>query len=349
MTTRDELTQDLRQLVQVTKTISSSLQIEAQLPVIMDAVIQLTHADKAMLLLCNSAGELEIKAEHPARHQPTKKDGKYSTTLIQQVMTEGEAAFVLDTDLHQQMKASDSIQSLQLRTVMCAPLRSNTGIIGVLYVHSTTPVRAFNEQKKEIFVALCDHAAIALDNARLYSASISDPMTGLYNHAYGMRRLEEEIDRARRYGRCLTFMLIDIDGLKAVNDTLGHRKGDAVIRAVAEALRQTVRQSDVAARYGGDEFALIIPETGGVDRNEVDTAKSGAMVLGERVRERIAKSVVAGTTVTASIGVATFPSDGAREGEASDLVERADTAMYAAKKKGRNQVCEAPAPKLSKN
>ena len=345
MTPTEELTRDLRQLVQVTKMISSSLHIEEQLPVIMDAVIKLTNADKAMLLLAGPSGELEVKAEHPARHA-AKKDGKYSTTVIQQVMASGEPSFVLDTDLHQVMKDSRSIQSLQLRTVMCAPLRSKTGVMGVLYVHSTTPVRAFNEQKKEIFSALCDHAAIALDNARLYSASISDPMTGLYNHAYCMRRLQEELDRARRYGRCLTFILVDIDKFKVVNDTFGHRKGDLVICAVAEALRQTVRQSDVAARYGGDEFALIVPETGGPGCLETDTEQSGAMILAERLRERIAKSAVPGVEVTASIGVATFPSDGLREGEPGDLIERADNAMYSAKKKGRNQVCEATAPVL---
>ncbi len=341
----EELTRDLRQLVQVTKVISSSLLVDDQLPVIMDAVVQLSRADKGLLLLFDNKGELKVRAEHPPRAEGAQKDTKYSTGIIEQVMKTGEAQFILDTDLNTTMKSRDSVQALRLRTVMCAPLRSKTGVIGVVYVHSTTPMRAFNEQRKEVFCALVDHVAIALDNSRLYAASISDPMTGLYNHAYCMRRLGEELDRARRYGRCLTFILVDIDKFKAVNDTFGHRRGDAVICAVADALRVTVRTTDIAARYGGDEFALIVPETGGPGCNEIDLNQDGSMILAERLRENIAAAKVEGVaTVTASIGVAIFPSDGAAEGESSDLIERADSAMYAAKKTGRNRVVQAGRP-----
>ncbi len=340
----EELTRDLRQLVQVTKVISSSLQIDDQLPVIMDAVIQLTGADKALLLLYNANNELEIRAEHPPPNDPPKKGAKYSTGIIEQVMKTGQAQFILDTDLNKAMKERQSVMALQLRTVMCAPLRSKTGVMGVLYIHSSTPIRAFNEHKKEIFCALCDHAAIALDNSRLYAMSISDPMTNLYNHAYCLRRLGEELDRARRYGRCLAFILADIDHFKQINDRFGHRRGDAVISAVAEALRRSIRHTDIASRYGGDEFALILPETGGVGTNAIDTTQNGALILAERVRENIAASKVEGVDmITASIGVAVYPSEGLHEGEPIDLIERADSAMYAAKKAGRNRVVEAGA------
>ncbi|MCC6806626.1 MAG: sensor domain-containing diguanylate cyclase [Deltaproteobacteria bacterium] len=343
----ERLIEDYRKLIQVTKAMSSTLDVDAQLPGIMDAAISLTHADSCLLVLFDKNNALEVRAErHADASKVAGKDpgkhGKYSRSVIQDVVDTGQPIFVLDTDLNNTMKDRASIQSLQLRTVMCTPLHSRTGLMGALYVHSTTPTRAFNEQKKEIFMALSDHAAIALDNAQLYAASIADPLTGLYNHSYCLRRLDEEIQRANRYGRYLSFLLIDLDKFKVVNDTLGHRAGDRLLGKVADVIRAAVRRVDIPVRYGGDEFAVILPDTGGPV--ETHGGQSGAEILGERMRVAIAAIETGGAKVSASIGIATHPSDGAKEGQASDLIERADAALYGVKRKGGDGISRhAPA------
>lgn len=162
---------------------------------------------------------------------------------------------------------------------------------------------------------------------RLIELSITDDLTGLYNARYFYRRLEEEIARSRRYGRPLSLLFIDLDDFKRFNDTYGHLAGDRVLRKVARVLKESLRENDSAYRYGGEEFVIILPETG---------AEEGC-VAAERVRRRIEDCSFRGeekVKVTASVGVVEY-----REGDAiEDFVRRADQAMYRAKAEGKNRV-----------
>jgi diguanylate cyclase (GGDEF)-like protein len=154
-----------------------------------------------------------------------------------------------------------------------------------------------------------------------------DGLTRLYNRRHFDERLAKEIERARRYGRQVSCVLLDVDGLDEVNDRHGHRAGDGIIRSLSDILLSETRASDFVARYGGEEFALILPETTGSD----------AGILSERVRRSVAKcSLRCGDdeiAVTVSCGVATYP-DHARD--AATLVRMADSAVYQAKGQGRN-------------
>jgi diguanylate cyclase (GGDEF)-like protein len=145
-------------------------------------------------------------------------------------------------------------------------------------------------------------------------------------------RLDEHLGAAQRYGRKVSLLLCDIDHFKSVNDTYGHPVGDQVLKGVARILAKEARTTDVVARYGGEEFAVVMPET--------DTA--GALVIAERIRERIAALVTpteqGPLTVTMSLGVATFPDDAEAKGA---LVEKADGCLYHAKRHGRNQSVSA--------
>ncbi len=165
---------------------------------------------------------------------------------------------------------------------------------------------------------------------RLYELSSTDALTGLNNRRHLQERLEEECARAERYGSMLSLLLIDLDGLKELNDRLGHRAGDAALRRAASAIRSGSRASDVGARWGGDEFVVLAP----------DTSLDEAAHLAERIRSFVEEVTTGGPEITVSVGVATF--DPARWSATPEaLVRVADTALYDAKRAGRNRVVVA--------
>jgi len=164
--------------------------------------------------------------------------------------------------------------------------------------------------------------------------AVTDPLTELSNRRRMRQILESEVQRAGRFGHELSTLIVDVDDFKEINDERGHPQGDAVLHAVAEAVRDNTRAIDTAARYGGDELALVLPETGA----------EGALAVAERLRTSVSAARIplrAGGTmgVTVSVGAATLP-DCATEGE--DLIEAADQALLRAKKEGKNRTVSAP-------
>jgi diguanylate cyclase (GGDEF)-like protein len=159
---------------------------------------------------------------------------------------------------------------------------------------------------------------------------VSDPLTGLHNRRYLMDRMLQEMTRSDRHGEPLAFAMIDLDAFKPINDQFGHVLGDKVLRAVGSAISKSVRVSDIAARYGGDEFAVILPQT----------PAEGAMRVCERLLRNISEIVLQDETgrtlrITASLGLAYYPADDVETPE--DLVHSADGALYGAKRSGKNR------------
>jgi diguanylate cyclase (GGDEF)-like protein len=187
---------------------------------------------------------------------------------------------------------------------------------------------------------LLEPASVALDNAQLLkraeALSVTDDLTHLYNSRYLNLVLRKETKRASRSGRPLSLLFIDLDGFKSVNDTHGHLFGSRCLVEAAAVIRSSARETDVVSRFGGDEFALVLPDTGG----------EGAFAVGERIRERLAAHrFLAGDGLdihlTASVGVATLPDVAA---SAEELVQAADKAMYQVKDAGKNGIVAAIAP-----
>ena len=172
-----------------------------------------------------------------------------------------------------------------------------------------------------------------LEHAHTRRLASTDGLTELYNHRTFQERLAQEVDRANRYARPLSLVMIDVDHFKIYNDTYGHPQGDIILRELARLLREVSRTSDIVARYGGEEFALILPETDRVRAQE----------MGHRLREQVELHPFPGEerlprgALTISVGVATHTLTGAKE----VLVQRADAALYSAKRAGGNCVCVA--------
>jgi diguanylate cyclase (GGDEF)-like protein len=181
---------------------------------------------------------------------------------------------------------------------------------------------------------LLEPAAVALDNAlllkRAEALSVTDELTGLYNARYLNQALRREEKRASRSGRPLSLLFIDLDGFKSINDTYGHMFGSRALVEAAAVIRGSARETDVAARFGGDEFAVVLPETGA----------AGAMAVGSRIRERIAAHLFLAAQgldcrLTVSIGAATLPEAAVT---ADALLHAADAAMYQVKDAGKNGI-----------
>lgn len=229
-----------------------------------------------------------------------------------------------------------------IRSEALLPLRQPDGLAGFLHLGSSDPKRFHPQQGTEFLDRLGRLAAVCLENAvnreRLRLSGLTDGLTGLYNRRHLDTRLAEEVARAKRHRLTLSCLFIDADHFKQINDRFGHAAGDQVLIALAKRIRDQLRTSDLAARYGGEEIAVLLPQT------DLENASR----LAERIREAIASSPVEttdGTTIpiTVSIGVATLPqrTEASLDELTGEILELADRQVYRAKETGRNRVCAA--------
>jgi diguanylate cyclase (GGDEF)-like protein len=209
------------------------------------------------------------------------------------------------------------------------PLRADGASLGVLRIHAAPAPGALRLRLLRQLAAAGGRAlaAACVHEAALRRAEL-DPLTGLANHGQIWTALEREVAHAARYGRALSVVMLDLDGFKRWNDRHGHVAGDGALRCAARVIASGTRASDTAGRYGGDEFALILPET----------PRPGAIAVAEKVRAAIEAECPDGDPFTVSAGIACAPDDGV---SAAALVRAADARLYAAKAAGGNRVVSA--------
>jgi diguanylate cyclase (GGDEF)-like protein len=210
----------------------------------------------------------------------------------------------------------------------CAPVTAPDGqVVAAVVVHepavTSIPVNGLRDEREFVFAAAVEDQALQLTRAEL-KASV-DGLTGLFNHRYLQERLGQEVERAARGDSELALVFCDLDDFKAYNDCHGHSAGDEALRGVAQAVERCIRRVDVAARYGGEEIVVVLTDTG----------RDAALEVAERIRREVACAGTADRRVTVSIGVACYPADARSKAE---LLDRADWAMYRAKRLGRDQV-----------
>jgi two-component system, cell cycle response regulator len=201
--------------------------------------------------------------------------------------------------------------------------------VGALVARSQEP-HAFGPAERRLLDAISGQAATAVENARLYALANIDGLTGLYCRRYFEIRIAEEIERARRFDSSFALVMLDLDDFKRLNDSLGHLVGDRALREVAAIAASQLRGVDLAARYGGEELAFLLPRTSLTD----------AQAVAERIRMAVATHDLSeggrSLSLTASIGVAGWVESGVDDRES--LVARADAALYRAKAGGKNRV-----------
>ena len=246
----------------------------------------------------------------------------------------GQPTIVNDTSKDPRFaRRFDASTQFQTRSVLCAPLISRGRTIGVVQVINKRGGK-FTQGDLELLLTLVEPCAIAIENAILFQRTeqltITDDLTRLFNSRYLNLYIGREIKRCKRHGIPLSVIFLDLDGFKSVNDAHGHLAGSRTLTEVGRILVEAVRESDILARYGGDEFVVVLPET----------PPSGALVIAERIRKAIESHVFlkdAGleARISASFGIASYP-DHALTPEG--LIQKADQAMYRVKERDKNGI-----------
>jgi diguanylate cyclase (GGDEF)-like protein len=291
---------------------------------------------------------------------------RYSRSIVRRAVKEGKAVMMLDTAIESKADFSKSMEEIGVKSVICVPLVGKTGTSGAIYLQSVNVAHGFRKNDLFLITSLSTPIALAIENAMLYAKnkgaeerlqqasdnlekevmnrtselkiakdnleqlSITDGLTGLHNYRYLTHSLETEFRRATRYNHTLALLLMDIDYFKNLNDTYGHLCGDYVLKTVGKLLKANVRSTDIVARYGGDELAVML----------IETSTKSAHEVAEKLKEEIGNYIFQWQTkqlsVNVSIGLSTAPAPGIQE--VSHLVEAADRALYQAKRAGRNAV-----------
>jgi diguanylate cyclase (GGDEF)-like protein len=221
---------------------------------------------------------------------------------------------------------------------LAVPVPGEAGAVGFIAIYSRSPSHRFEEEMIRELEELAKRAGPAIENARRFREARQladlDALTGLHNRRYFHETLAREVARAQRYGRELALIVFDLDDFKAINDQIGHLSGDAVLAETAERVRDVVRSADIACRVGGDEFAVILPESSTADADQLYHRLRGAFS---------SRPVGQAGRLFLSAGIADLLAD---DGPTS-FFERADEALYRAKELGKGQVFRAGAPGLA--
>ncbi len=315
------------------KIVTAGLELEEIYTAIHQATAQLMPAEAFAISLQNPE-DMTIEAVYLYDRSGRAPSQKIPTGhgLSGMVISKGESIYIPDLIASAPPGLVHFGDPQEVRSVLAVPLRLRGEVIGMLSTQCYQP-NAYSQEDMHLLEMLSAYAAIAIDNTRLLmeiqNLAITDSLTQVFNRGHLFTLGEREFLRSRRFNRPLSLIMLDIDHFKLVNDTYGHAVGDRVLFNLAQFLKKQIRETDIVARYGGEEFVLLLPET---------KIKDGYLIA-QRIQEnlpQIYQPLEKGTvTITVSMGVAEMT---AQTRDFSALIEKADQALYAAKRSGRDRI-----------
>lgn len=329
--------QELKTLNEIVQAINSSLEPKDILRTIMEKIAFLIRAEGwSVLLLDHDRQELVFEAA--AGEAGMKLIGlrlKIGQGVAGWVAAKGESLIVPDVNKDPRFYSGvDKKTKFTTRSILCVPMKRRDTIIGVVEVVNKIGGESFTDDDLELFESLVPHITIALENANMYrrleESNKIDDLTKLYNNRYCNQFLDELFQRPTGNRTPISLIFLDIDYFKLVDDNFGHLVGSETLKLVGSRIKKVIRDRDVAVRYGGDEYIVILP----------DTDKRTAGLVAERIRTAIADEPFSTFDrkkfrITVTLGVASYPQDARNR---DDLIGKADKAMYEGKMTGRNKV-----------
>jgi len=326
----------LTYLSDVTKSIVSILDKERLFNTLLEKSLQLINAEQgSLMILDQETSELVVEARRSAddmvqEHMRFNKAEGISGMVLER----GGALLVEDIEKDPRIRKANRPR-YRTKSFLSVPIKIEDRLAGVLNLSDKIKGGVFNAEDLNLLESFISNVAIAIERSILYKQteklqklSITDHLTGIYNRRYLNRRLSEEITRYNRYKHPFSFMMLDLDKFKEYNDTFGHIAGDNLLRNLASVMEKSLRTIDIAARFGGDEFVTIFPQTPKID----------AIQISNRLKEKIDRALSEHNIempLSISVGLATFPDDAS---SIMELIEKTDQALYLAKKGGGNRV-----------
>ncbi len=328
---------ELSFFIEIGKALTSTLDLKKVLSIIMEKAQKLVSSEAWSLLLVDEiTNELVFKMAKGERSDKVKKFRlKMGEGIAGWVAKGGAPLIVPDVSKDTRFfKGVDKATKFKTKSILCVPIINNNKTIGVLEMINKKDGNSFDEKELNLLLKLVDQAAIAIERAGLYKQMeelvLTDDLTKLFNFRHLEQTLDTEIRRCQRYNLSFSIIFMDLDYFKNINDTHGHLMGSKTLIEVAQLLISCLREVDVVARYGGDEFVVVLPQT------DTDTTHRITKRIQKAIRGYIfLKEEGINVKLTASFGIASYP-DHAKSKR--DLIRLADEAMYRVKNMNRDGI-----------